>query len=224
MAENKKIDEIALTEDESGVFHVEDEEESSVGKVVILQEEQDKVETPSAQETNKWEEKYLYLRADFENYKKRVQKDQIDQSKFANEKLLREVLGVLDNLERAILHFNESHDFEKVLEGLGLVSKQFLTFLNRFGVSPVESLNKPFDPDCHQAVGHIDRPDIPEGEVAEEVQKGYRLYDRLIRPSFVMISKRGTASAGTGATDTIDITMPEDGTTPPLGGTIDVGV
>ncbi len=197
MAENKEIGAVDITEDEAGVFHIESEEEVA----------------PPAKETEtaKWEEKYLYLRADFENYKKRVQKEQLDQSKFANEKILKDVLVVLDNLERALLHFNEPHYFEKanvaceVSEGLTLISKQFVSFLNRFGVTPIESLNKPFDPECHQAVGHVERADLPEGSVAEEVQKGYMLYDRLIRPSFVMISKKDENSAL-------------------LGGTVDVGV
>ncbi len=122
---------------------------------------------------------------------------------------------MLDNLERALLHFNESHDFEKVSEGLVLISKQFVSLLNRFGVSPVESLNKPFDPSCHQAVGHLNRPDIPEGEVAEEVQKGYMLYDRLIRPSFVMISKRDTV---------VPFVLEADENNPPLGGSVDSNV
>jgi len=228
MAENKEIDEMAITENESGVFHIEDEHieeegESPDGKVVILEAEQEQFGTSSVgaatakeQETNKWEEKYLYLRADFENYKKRAQKDQLDQSKFANEKLLKEALVVMDNLERAILHFNGSRDFEKVSEGLSLVLKQFGSFLTRFGVSPVESLNKPFDPACHQAVGQVDRADLPEGEVAEEVQKGYRLFDRLIRPSFVMISKKSSVPS-----------YPSEATeenSSSIGGTVDVGV
>ena len=190
--ENDREEEISLTEDESGVFHIEEDalsetdvKEASEGNGAILKKELEK----KALEAKKQEERYLYLLADFENYKKRAQKDQLDQSRYANEKLIREVLVVLDDLERAILHFDETHDFEKVSEGLALVSKQFLSFLNRFGVSPIESLNKPFDPACHQAVGQVNRPDLSEGEVAEEVQKGYRLHDRLIRPAFVMISK-----------------------------------
>jgi len=206
--ENRDVDDIGLEEaegtlpDESGVFHLEDIDLPEVtnkttaegGSIrlrpverenVTLKKELEKKE----QEAKKQEERYLYLRSDFENYKKRIQKEQLEQSKYANEKLLREVLVVLDDLERAILHFDEKHDFEKIAEGLALVSKQFLSFLNRFGVAPIDSLNKPFDPTCHQAVGQVSRPDLNDGAVTEEIQKGYMLYDRLIRPAFVMIAK-----------------------------------
>ena len=219
--EDQKIEEVVLTEDETGMFHVELDEES-LEKTENPQNTESPAKSraiPQNEQDKKWEERYLYLRADFDNYKKRVQKEQLDQSKFANEKLLRDVLIVLDNLEMALSHFNGSHDFEKVSEGLSLVSKQFLSFLNRFGVSQIESLNKPFDPACHQAVGHIERPDLEEGAVAEEVQKGYMLYDRLIRPSFVMIAKRD-AERDTG----VPFVVEADENNPPLGRTVDIGV
>lgn len=209
--ENREREEISLTEDESGAFHLELDDETTEEKLsstkssVILRGESEQKE----QEAKKRDDRYLYLLADFENYKKRVQKEQLDQAKYANEKLLREVLIVLDDLERAILHFNETHDFEKVSEGLALVSKQFLSFLNRFGVSPIESLNKPFDPACHQAVGQVERPDLKEGNVADEIQKGYMLHGRLIRPSFVMIAKHHNDADIQGNT---------------VGGTVNVGV
>jgi molecular chaperone GrpE len=212
--EDQKIEEVTLTEDETGTFQVELDEETLSVKDQEMERPLRKDSEEKTGEKN-WKEKYLYLRADFENYKKRVVKDQLDQSRFANEKLLKEVLVVLDNIERALLHFNESHDFEQVSEGLVLISKQFLSLLNRFGVSPVKSLNKPFDPACHQAVGHLNRPDIPEGEVAEEVQKGYMLYDRLIRPSFVMISKRDTV---------LPFVVQANENNPPLGGTVDSNI
>jgi molecular chaperone GrpE len=228
--EDRKTEDVAFTEDETGVFQVEIDQETSQAMPEEMPEEtpeKAKVKTNSGKnggtghddQDKKWEERYLYLRADFDNYKKRVQKDQLDQFKFANEKLLREVLSVLDNLDRAILHFNESRDFEKVSEGLTLVSKQFVSFLNRFGVTPIESLNQPFDPECHQAVGHIGRADIPEGNVAEEVQKGYRLYDRLIRPAFVMISQKETQKE-----TAVPFVSEADENNPPLGGTIDSSV
>jgi molecular chaperone GrpE len=186
-----------LREDESGAFHVEPEEiaDSETGTadetLMVLKEDLKK----KNQEIKNKDDRYRYLLADFENYKKRAQKDQMEQSKFSNERLLKEVLVVLDDLERAIAHFKKAHDFENIVEGLALVSKQFLSFLSRFGVIPIESLNKPFDPACHQAVGHVDRSDLSQGEVVEEVQRGYMLHDRLIRPSFVLISKKGDEEA-----------------------------
>ncbi|MEK7703139.1 MAG: nucleotide exchange factor GrpE [Nitrospirota bacterium] len=186
-----------LREDEGGVFHIESdndpaEKEASKEELLALK---DAVEQKD-QEIKKRDERYRYLLADFENYKKRAQKDQVEQFKFANEKLLKEAVVVLDDLERAMLHANKTDDFEKIMEGLVLVSKQFLSFLGRFGVVPIESLSKAFDPACHQAVGQVVRGDLPDGEVTEEIQRGYMLYDRLIRPSFVLISKKGDETTG----------------------------
>mgnify|MGYP001578112023 CR=1 FL=1 len=184
--------EMNLCADEGGVFHLDTDdeisskEEETSPEFLALKAEIEKKD----QEAQKREEKYRYLLADFENYKKRAQKEQIEQFKFANEKILKEALVVLDYLDRAVSHAKKIDGSEKVIEGLDLVLKQFLSFLNRFGVTPIESLNKSFDPACHQAVGQVERDDLPEGEVVEDVQRGFMLYDRLIRPSFVLIAKK----------------------------------
>jgi len=138
-------------------------------------------------------DRYLRTLADFENYKKRTQKDQVDRAKYANEQVFKEILPVVDNLERAITHSNETHDFEKMLEGVVLIQKQVLSVLEKFGVRPIECLNEPFDPFLHQSVGQMEvdeNSDVPENHVVEEAQKGYFLKDRVIRPSFVMIAKK----------------------------------
>ncbi len=180
-----------LEEDESGAFHVVDEmirpaEGSSDQKIVTLQNELEKAK----QEAKKNQEQCLYLRADFDNYKKRVQREQIEQTKFANERLIKEMLVILDDLERAVLHAVETEDSSKVLEGLGLIIKQFLALLGKFGVAPIDSLNQPFDPGAHQAVGTVERLEGADNEVVQEVQRGYRLHDRVIRPAMVWVSKK----------------------------------
>ena len=140
-------------------------------------------------------DRYLRTLADFENYKKRSQKDQIEQAKFSNERLIKEFLPVLDNLDRAIAHSRETRDFEKILAGVELTYKEFISVLSRFGVNPIESLHKPFDPTYHQAVGQVELKDgagPPDDHVVNEVQKGYCLHERLLRPSLVMVSKKAS--------------------------------
>ena len=143
------------------------------------------------QAANESQNRYLRTLADFENYKKRAQKEQIEQAKFANEKLINEFLPVIDNLERALLHSKETKDFDKMLEGIGLIQKQLLSVLGKFGVRPIESLNQPFDPFLHQSIGQVESEDSnEENQVVGETQKGYFLNERVLRPSLVLVSKK----------------------------------
>jgi len=147
------------------------------------------------------QDQYLRTLAEHENYKKRMQKDRVEQIKFANEGLIKETLPVIDNLERAISHSNETRDFDKMLEGVDMIKKQLLTVLDKFGVQPIESLNQPFDPTRHQSVGQVEvegDTEIADGHVAEEAQKGYFLNDRVLRPSFVLLAKKKQGSKETG--------------------------
>jgi len=138
-------------------------------------------------------DRYLRTLADFENYKKRTRKEKTELAKFANERILEEILPVIDNLERAIVHSKETQDFEKMLEGLAMIQKQFLSVLDKFGVRPIECLNQSFDPSVHQSVGQADieeGSDVAEGAVVSEAQKGYLLLDRVLRPSLVIVAKK----------------------------------
>ncbi len=139
----------------------------------------------------------LYLRtlADFENYRKRAQKEQADNLKYANERLIKELLPVIDNLERALTHSRETRDFNRMIEGVELIHKQILTAFGKFGVVPIESLNRPFDPLLHQSIGQVEVDEgsnVEENQIVGEVQKGYHLDQRLLRPSLVTIAKRKT--------------------------------
>ncbi len=192
MAESLEKEE---NQDADGVFSLSGNEDSLLEASVVEAADGEITLLKAAllaktEEVQQVKQKQLYLLADFENYKKRAQKEQIDQAKFSNEKVIKEVLVVLDDLERASLHLKETGDVSAVQEGLDLIKKQFVSFLGRFGVVAIESLRKPFDPVCHQAIGMLDRPDEEPNLVVEEAQKGYLLYDRIIRPAMVMISKK----------------------------------
>jgi molecular chaperone GrpE len=161
-------------------------------ETVALREELGKKE----EEVKEARDRYLRTMADFENFRKRAQKERVEQTQFANEKLIKEVLPVLDNIERAIAHSSEK-DLGKILEGLELIQKQLLTALGKFGVTPIESLHQPFDPAVHQSIGQVEsdgEAGDDEDRVASEAQKGYLLNDRVLRPSLVMISKKKTSA------------------------------
>jgi len=138
------------------------------------------------------QDRYLRLAAEFENYKKRVQKDQVEYAKYATERLLREFLPVLDNLQRALQHAQQkSGGTNGLIEGVELTCKQYLEVLSRFGVRPIPSVGLPFDPALHQAVATVDPKGQAPNTIVEEYEKGYYLHDRVLRPATVTVAASG---------------------------------
>jgi len=131
----------------------------------------------------------LRLSAEFENFKKRSTREIEDFRKFANESLFKRLLTVMDNLERAINSGEGSDPGDSILEGVQLTHKEMMKFFETFNVKPIEAAGKPFDPAFHQAVTQQESDEHPENTVVMELQKGYLLHDRLIRPSMVVVSK-----------------------------------
>ncbi len=136
------------------------------------------------------QEKLLYLQADFDNFKKLKIKEKQDTLKFGNEVLIRELLPVLDNLERALDHASKTEDFKGIHEGVKIISHELLKVLERAGIEKVDALGKKFDPNFHEAFMQEEKDDIEADTVVSEMQKGYILNGRLIRPSMVTISKK----------------------------------
>ncbi len=139
-------------------------------------------------------EQMLRLRADFENAKKRLERDKADAVRFANEGLLLEVLHVVDDFDRAAASLADGHDPEKVREGLRLAQDKLHKVLERHGVKPVESAGGTFDPALHEAVAVVETDDpASDGRIVDEIQRGYTLNGRLLRPSRVRIAQRKAA-------------------------------
>jgi len=138
---------------------------------------------------------YLRARADLENFRKRAQREKEELARFANESILREVLPVADNLERAVEHASrEEGGGEGLLEGVEMTLSQFRKVLEKFGLTVVDAVGRPFDPSRHEAMGQVESAQHQENTVAQELQKGYMLNDRLLRPSLVMVSKAPEAN------------------------------
>ena len=135
------------------------------------------------------EDKYLRLLAEFENYRKRVTRDQNEFSKYATESLLKDLLAVLDNLERALQHSSGTNDIKVWVEGVQLTFKQFSEILTKVGVTPIQTIGCPFDPGKQQAMAHVESDEHEENIVVEEYQKGYMLHDRVLRAALVTVSK-----------------------------------
>lgn len=185
MEENSNDSEVTVTETEENVPEVKTE-----AKEIDLEEE-----------LHKEKDKYLRLYAEFENYKKRVQKDKEDLVKYGIESLIYELLPVVDNLEMALKHSSNNTTSSGtggsgggLVHGVEITLREFLKVLDKFGVSQIIAIDKIFDPSLHHAMTQIERDDVDENMVVEEFRKGYMLRDKVLRPSLVAVSKKPASS------------------------------
>ena len=145
-------------------------------------EESDKKEVA---EEESWNEKYIRLMADFQNYKRRTEKDKADVYAYANEKIMTALLQVLDNFERAL---SQECSDESYVEGMNLIFKQMHEVLVKSGLEEIEALGKAFDPNFHHAVLTDDNEEYESGAVTAVLQKGYKRNDKVIRPAMVSVN------------------------------------
>lgn len=140
-------------------------------------------------ENAKLRDQLLRTAADFENYRKRSRREVDDAQKKGSEELLRAVLPVFDNLERAVMHAEQSTDAKAIAEGVKMVLKQFTDSIGRAGIKRVAGVGQPFDPLLHEAIQQIETDDHPPGTVVAEVQPGYSFGDRLVRAAMVVVAR-----------------------------------
>ncbi len=158
--------------------------------VVPVEEPPEKKAERLEKELAELQDKYLRLYAEFENYKKRVQKDRAELMNYATEALVTELLTVVDNLEMALEHTGDGDAFEALREGVELTLRELKKVLTKQGVKEIEALGRPFDPEFHHAMAQVERDDVEDRMVVEEYRKGYIMKDKVIRPSLVAVSKK----------------------------------
>ena len=141
------------------------------------------------EELKEMSEKYLRLYAEFDNYKKRVNKDKEELLKYGQESLLYELLTVIDNLELALKHASDEVS-TGLIQGVEITYKELMKTLEKFGLTAVEAEGENFDPSVHHAMSQVERDDVDENIVVEEYRKGYKLKDKVLRPSLVSVSKK----------------------------------
>jgi molecular chaperone GrpE len=175
----------------------QEQKKTNVNTIGSLEEDSSVADTGSSVQdelTSKSEEckaindKYLRLAAEFENYKRLTQRDQREQIRFGNEQLLKELLPVVDNMERAIKAARANGSDSALIQGVELTLKQLFGILAKFGVQAIETAGQDFDPSAHQAVSYGPSNDVPANKVLDEFQKGYRLHDRILRAAMVSVS------------------------------------
>lgn len=140
------------------------------------------------QELEEAHNRLLRAQADFDNFRKRTRQEKEDLAKYASFKLVEQLLPVVDNFDRALQTSRESRDFDAMLKGVEMTFRQLDQVLAQEGLLAMESVGKPFDPERHQAIMQVESDEYEEGIVVEEIQKGYVLKDRVLRPAMVKVS------------------------------------
>lgn len=133
------------------------------------------------------------LNTDFENYRKRIQRDQDANKKLAEERIVSIFLPVMDNFERAIIHAKQSQDYEKLLQGVEMTSKLYLAALAKLGCIPFNSMGETFDPVFHDVLQKVVQNDVPNNSIVQEHLKGYIMHERVLRPALVVVAQNETA-------------------------------
>ncbi len=160
----------------------------------LSQEEMDDLRAQAEKATEHWD-KLLRTTADFENFKKRAARERSDAMKFANESLLQKLIPVLDNFEMALSATSGTGNSsaQSLQTGINMIYQQLRNTLLEAGLEEIEAANKPFDPNVHEAVSQQETTDVPEGQVVQQLRKGYKLRERLLRPATVVVAKRPAA-------------------------------
>jgi len=160
----------------------------------VSAEELKELRESAAKADENWD-RFLRLTAEFDNFRKRAAREKEESIRYANHKLLERLLPVMDSFDMAIAAANtpDADTSQSLREGINLVLQQFKSALTEAGLEEIDAHGKPFDPNLHEAVSQLETKDFEEGHVAQQLRKGYRLRDRLVRPSSVIVARKPAA-------------------------------
>ncbi|HDJ6935464.1 TPA: nucleotide exchange factor GrpE [Staphylococcus aureus Sa_TPS3161] len=182
-------DSVEQTEESKG--HLQDEaiEETSDENVIEEIDPKDQKINELQQLADENEEKYLRLYAEFENYKRRIQKENEINKTYQAQRVLTDILPAIDNIERALQIEGDDETFISLQKGVQMVHESLINALKDNGLEVIKTEGEAFDPNIHQAVVQDDHPDFESGEITQELQRGYKLKDRVLRPSMVKVNQ-----------------------------------
>ncbi|HHC9507830.1 TPA: nucleotide exchange factor GrpE [Staphylococcus aureus] len=182
-------DSVEQAEESKG--HLQDEaiEETSDENVIEKIDPKDQKINELQQLADENEEKYLRLYAEFENYKRRIQKENEINKTYQAQRVLTDILPAIDNIERALQIEGDDETFKSLQKGVQMVYESLINALKDNGLEVIKTEGEAFDPNIHQAVVQDDNPDFESGEITQELQKGYKLKDRVLRPSMVKVNQ-----------------------------------
>jgi len=158
---------------------------SSTSKIKVLKKEIEKL----TKAINELSDKYLRTVAEFDNYKKRKDKQLADIIERANEQFCFELLPVIDDFERSLNSDTKTKSYKSLKQGIELIFQKFITILKKQGIEPIESIGQPFDPELHEAIMQVEDQRKPSNAIVDEALKGYRLKDKVLRHSQVVVNK-----------------------------------
>ena len=194
--EDNKPEDLTETQDENLDENLDNEKEES-SEEEIAQTDDDR----SKEEIRGLKEEKIRVLAEMENLRKRFDREKIDSIKYGSVNFARDILSPIDNLERALSAINKEDDhpqsIKNLIEGLLMVKKEILNALEKNGITKIDSVNKKFDPNLHQAMMEIEDDNLDEGVVIQEIQTGYMMHDRLLRPAMVGVSKKSKQQSET---------------------------
>jgi molecular chaperone GrpE len=157
----------------------------------VLSEQQIAELKQQAAKAQQYYDQLLRTTADLENYKKRAARERQEAIKFANESLLEKIIPVLDNFEMALTAANAANtSVESLQAGINMIHQQFKSAMASAGLEEIDANGKPFDPSLHEALSQQESADVPEGHVMQQLRKGYKLRERLLRPASVVVAKK----------------------------------
>jgi len=178
----------------------ENNHENNENEQVIEEDVEETEEDRLKEEIRKLKEEKIRVLAEMENMRKRFDREKIDSIKYGSLNFARDILSPGDNLERALSAINKKEDhsesIKNLIEGLLMVKKELTLALEKNGIIKMDTLNKNFDPNLHQAMMEVENNDLDEGVVVQEIQTGYMMYDRLLRPAMVGVSKKSKKESG----------------------------
>lgn len=182
-------DSVEQAEESKG--HLQDEaiEETSDENVIEEIDPKDQKINELQQLADENEEKYLRLYAEFENYKRRIQKENEINKTYQAQRVLTDILPAIDNIERALQIEGDDETFKSLQKGVQMGHESLINALKDNGLEVIKTEGEAFDPNIHQAVVQDDNPDFESGEITQELQKGYKLKDRVLRPSMVKVNQ-----------------------------------
>jgi molecular chaperone GrpE len=189
MPKEKENDELKNEIDENTDLENEINEENQVEEEITNNLESEEKNKSLQEEVNKYKELLLRKAAEFENYKRRTENDQLNLLKYAAESLIIKLLPTIDDLERSLSHMTEETDVQKIKEGIQLIYNKFMKVLDEQGVKKMESIGKPFDVEFHEALMQRADDSVPPHTVIDELEIGYMYKDRVIRHAKVIVSE-----------------------------------
>lgn len=165
------------------------QQEEPVNEAAALEDQESETELNKLRaQAEEHQQRFLRAQADFDNFRRRTLKEKEDLAKYASMKLVTELVPVLDNFERALATAPQGAESESFSKGVEMIFRQFESVLQAEGVTAMNSVGQPFNPDFHQAIMQVESEEHEEGIVVEEVQKGYMLKDKVLRPAMVKVS------------------------------------